>query len=429
MDSINFSCQGESHIAAGKVCQDYSYSKVYENGNAIAIVCDGHGGKRYFRSDVGAKIAAEVTELKALEFVAAVGSILEGQPFTQESAISTQIDNHDFEKLNPIERAFRQLFSSIIFEWNTRVSAHAEITPIAEEEKPGLEERWIIEFEEGHNLEKVYGCTLIAYVSTPTVWFAFQIGDGKCFALNSKGKWCEPIPWDYRCFLNKTTSICDSGAIDEFRYCYCGNGNFPVAIILGSDGIDDSFGVEVNQANFYVQILKSLVKEGIDKTITEIETTLPQLSKIGSQDDMSIAMVFNLAEVERLYPTMIEWQIENVKRLIAEENTNIEKANNIQSSLEQVEHPTKQNMIDLQYANADEKRAIENRTKLQGRLDNLLKELNPENEVEPSDELTTTNEEPQQITDSSNVCNIEEIIEDSVIDSEEVQSEKTDKEE
>ncbi len=81
-------------------------------------------------------------------------------------------------------------------------------------------------------------------------------------------------------------------------------------------------------------------------------------------------------------------------------------------------------MIDLQYANADEKRAIENRTKLQGRLDNLLKELNPENEVEPSDELTTTNEEPQQITDSSNVCNIEEIIEDSVIDSEEVQSEK-----
>ena len=34
---------------------------------------------------------------------------------------------------------------------------------------------------------------------------------------------------------------------------------------------------------------------------------------------MSIAMVSNLAEVERLYPTMIEWQIENVKRLIAEE--------------------------------------------------------------------------------------------------------------
>lgn len=375
MDSINFSCQGASHIAVGKVCQDYSYSKVYENGNAIAIVCDGHGGKRYFRSDVGSKIAAEVTEKKSMEFVAAVGSIMNGQPFTQETAISTQIDNHDFDKQSPIERAFRQLFSSIIFEWNTRVEAHAKDNPIAEDEKHDLEERWITEFSEGHNLEKVYGCTLIAYISTPTVWFAFQIGDGKCFAMDSNGKWIEPIPWDDRCFLNKTTSICDSGAIDEFRYCYCGNGAFPVAIILGSDGIDDSFGAEVNQANFYVQILKSLSKDGIEKTKTEIESTLPQLSKIGSQDDMSIAMVFNLSEVERLYLTMIEWQIENVKRQIAEENAKIEKANLIQSSLEQVERPTKQNMIDLQYANADEKRAITNKRKLEDIINKLSSEL------------------------------------------------------
>lgn len=427
MDSINFSCQGESHIAAGKVCQDYSYSKVYENGNAIAIVCDGHGGKRYFRSDVGAKIAAEVTEQKVLEFVGAVGSILKGQPFTQESAISTQIDNHDFEKLSPIERAFRQLFSSIIFEWNTRVETHAKANPIADDEKPGLEERWIKEFDENHNLEKVYGCTLITFVSTPTVWFAFQIGDGKCFALDAKGKWSEPIPWDDRCFLNKTTSICDSGAIDEFRYCFCGDGSFPAAIILGSDGIDDSFGTEVNQANFYVQILKSLVKEGVGKTITEIETTLPQLSKIGSQDDMSISMVFNLEDIGQLYPTMIEWQIENVKGQIAEENAKIEKANRVQSSLEQVERPTKQNMIDLQYANADEKRAIESRTKLQGRLDNLLKELNPEIEEESLDE-PTVNRDNSELPESSNDSSVDEINENTVVDNEKVQSDKTDKE-
>lgn len=385
MNSINFSCQGESHIAAGKVCQDYSYSRVYENGNAIAIICDGHGGKRYFRSDVGAKIAAEVTEQKVKDFLEIAGSMLDGVPFAQESAISTQIDNHDFEKQSPIERAFRQLFSSIIFEWNNRVAAHADENPIFDDEKPGLEDKWITEFAEGHNLEKVYGCTLIVFVATPKVWFAFQIGDGKCFAMDSTGKWSEPVPWDDRCFLNKTTSICDSGAIDEFRYCYCGDGAFPVAIILGSDGIDDSFGAEINQANFYVQILKSLVKHGIEKTKSEIETTLPQLSKIGSQDDMSIAMVFNLEEVKRLYGRMIEWQIEKVKALIAEENAKIEKANSIQSALEQVEHPTKQNMIDLQYANADEKRAIESRTKLQGRLDSLLDELHPVIDEEKTD--------------------------------------------
>lgn len=383
MDSLNFSCQGESHIATGKVCQDYSYSNVYENGNAIAIVCDGHGGKRYFRSDIGAKIAAEVTEHKVKTFIEEVGlSLLKSEPFTQHGTISEQITNQDFDKTSNIERAFRQLFGSIIYEWNSEVLAHAKLNPISELEKEGLEERWITEFEKNENLEKVYGCTLIVYAYTPDFWLAFQIGDGKCFACNTAGNWSEPIPWDERCFLNKTTSICDSGAIDEFRYCYEGDGHCPIAVILGSDGIDDSFGSEENQANFYVQILKSIAKTGLDATLSEIQTTLPQLSKIGSQDDMSIAMIFDSDKVCSAIPEMIEWQIANVKRAIADESVKIENANKIQQSLESVEHPTRQNMIDLQYANADEKRAIEARTKLQGRLDTLLKELSGDNTSE-----------------------------------------------
>lgn len=395
MDSLNFSCQGESHIATGKVCQDYSYSKVYENGNAIAIVCDGHGGKRYFRSDIGAKIAAEVAERKISAFIEEAGfSLLKDTPFTQCVTISEQITNQDFDKTSNIERAFRQLFGSIIYEWNAQVLEHANQTPISETEKEGLEERWIMEFESKDNLEKVYGCTLLVCAYTPQFWFAFQIGDGKCFACDENGNWSEPIPWDERCFLNKTTSICDSSAIDEFRYCYDGTSNFPIAVILGSDGIDDSFGAEENQANFYVQILKSIAKSGIEATLSEIKSTLPQLSKIGSQDDMSIAMVFDAEKVSMAVPKLIEWQISNVRRLIAEESAKIAKANSIQQSLESVGTMTRQNMIDLQYANSDEKRAIEARTKLQSRLDTLLAELNgndvdEESETKSSDDVTT----------------------------------------
>lgn len=392
MDSLNFSCQGESHIATGKVCQDYSYSNVYENGNAIAIVCDGHGGKRYFRSDIGAKIAAEVTECKVKTFIDEVGfSLLKNEPFTQHGTISEQITNQDFDKTSNIERAFRQLFGSIIYEWNAEVLTHATQNPISELEKEGLEERWIKEFEDSINLEKVYGCTLIVYAYTPDFWLAFQIGDGKCFACDAAGNWSEPIPWDERCFLNKTTSICDSGAIDEFRYCYEGNGQSHIAVILGSDGIDDSFGSEENQANFYVQILKSIAKSGSDATLSEIETTLPQLSKIGSQDDMSIAMIYDSDKVKSTTSKMIEWQIGNVKRAIAKESFKIEKANKIQQSLESVEHPTRQNMIDLQYANADEKRAIAARTKLQGRLDALLMELKGNDSIEDISDFKNDN--------------------------------------
>lgn len=376
MDALNFSCQGESHIAAGKVCQDYSYSTVYENGNAMAIVCDGHGGRRYFRSDIGAKIAAEVAENKVRTFIEEAGlSLLKDSPFTRCVTISDQITNQDFDKTSNIERAFRQLFGSIIYEWNAQVLEHASQNPISESEEEGLEERWIKEFEEKKSLEKVYGCTLIVYAYTQEFWFAFQIGDGKCFACDENGDWSEPIPWDERCFLNRTTSICDSEAIDEFRYCYDGSGQYPIAMILGSDGMDDSFGAEENQANFYVQILKSIAKSGIEETLSDIESTLPQLSKIGSQDDMSIAMVFDAEKVSMAFPKLIEWQISNVKRQIDEESSKIEKANKIQQSLESEEPLTKQAMIDLHYANSDEKKAIEARTKLQERLDALQEEL------------------------------------------------------
>lgn len=93
--------------------------------------------------------------------------------------------------------------------------------------------------------------------------------------------------------MNKTTSLCDSSAIEEFRYSYCGDGNKPLAVFLGSDGIDDSFGATENMVNFYVQVLKLINKEGLKIAVANIQETLPQLSKIGSKDDMSIACIYD----------------------------------------------------------------------------------------------------------------------------------------
>ena len=77
----NFSCQGESHKADEKPCQDASFSAVYDDGLAIAIVCDGHGGERYFRSDVGARMATEVIRGSVKTFVENVDkSLLAGKP-------------------------------------------------------------------------------------------------------------------------------------------------------------------------------------------------------------------------------------------------------------------------------------------------------------------------------------------------------------
>jgi serine/threonine protein phosphatase PrpC len=374
---INFSCQGESHKATNKVCQDYSYSQVYEKGLSIAIVCDGHGGQRYFRSDVGAKLAAEITEKNISVFVESIDkSLFIGKPYTAISSIATQVDNAEFNKESAVDKAMRQLFSSIIFDWTTQIKEHAANTPLTETEMAsGIKPEWVEDFKAGKSLEKVYGCTLMVYVQTPDYWLAFHIGDGKCISFDDEAKWKEPIPWDDRCFLNKTTSLCDSQAIDEFRYCYQGDGNYPAAIFLASDGIDDSFGAEENMVNFYVQILKKLKISTKEEVQNEIVATLPQLSKIGSQDDMSISLIYDSERVEAIYPKLLDWQIESTKIAIAVINDKIVDARKRISAIEQSGQLTRKTKIDYDYAVADLNRAYADKTKLVKRIDVISQEL------------------------------------------------------
>ena len=114
IDSYSFSCQGESHKADNKPCQDASFSAVYDDGLAIAIVCDGHGGERYFRSDVGSRMATEVISESIKTFVEKVDkTMFIGQPFIAEEAITSE---EVIKKQTPIDKAFRQLFSSIIYQ-------------------------------------------------------------------------------------------------------------------------------------------------------------------------------------------------------------------------------------------------------------------------------------------------------------------------
>ena len=71
MKHFSFSCQGESHKLTNKPCQDSSLS-YSEDGLSIAIVCDGHGGERYFRSDVGSRLCTKITEEAIKQFVSNV---------------------------------------------------------------------------------------------------------------------------------------------------------------------------------------------------------------------------------------------------------------------------------------------------------------------------------------------------------------------
>lgn len=370
IDVLNFSCQGESHKATDKVCQDFSLTK-HSDGVGIAIVCDGHGGERYFRSNIGAQYAAEIS-LDAVSFLVynKGDELFEGTPYT---AVGPMDSIEDVGELNKVDNAFHRLFSSIIYNWNEKIKKHAKENDLTEWEINNVPKKYLDEFKSANNLEKQYGCTLMVYVQTEKYWFAFHLGDGKCLTFQDEPIWKEPIPWDERCFLNRTTSLCDSNAIEEFRYCYQGNGTFPSAVFLGSDGIDDSFGETENMANFYIQVLKMLAKEGTEKTLETLKEDLPQLSKKGSKDDMSIACVFNLEEVKNNLNNYIYHQI----NMIGDQLNDIEKKIiSLKARKESLMNfADEKSKIDYDYAVKDIKTAKDNRIKLAERYNKLAEEL------------------------------------------------------
>lgn len=374
IQDYHFSCQGESHKVDDKPCQDASFSAVYDDGLAIAIVCDGHGGERYFRSDVGARMATEVITESIRTFVANIDkSLFVGKSYTAQEAITSE---EVVKKQTPVDIAFRQLFSSIIYQWNEKIADHAANTPISDWEQQQVPQKYLDELHTSETFEKLYGCTLMVYAQTPEYWFAFHLGDGKCISFQQDPLWSFPIPWDERCFLNKTTSLCDSNAINEFRYCYEGDSYFPMAVFLGSDGMDDSFGEDPNLVNFYIQIVKMLVTEGRDATIASIESDLPQLSKIGSKDDMSVAFLYNIDELKAHITDFIQYQIDIVTDSIHQADERMAKLKlKINSITDVFDEKTR---IDLDYAKQDLERSSDSRIKLLIKQDLLMQQLSRE---------------------------------------------------
>lgn len=128
---------------------------------------------------------------------------------------------------------------SVIARWNALAEEDAAAEPFRREELAAVSDKARAYYEKGEKIQSAYGATLIGVVAAEDFWFGVQIGDGKCVVFGRDGEECEPIPWDDKCFLNITTSICDFNAGSEFRY-YFGR-EMPAAVFAGSDGIDDSF--------------------------------------------------------------------------------------------------------------------------------------------------------------------------------------------
>ena len=394
MKGFNKTCQGASHIKSNKVCQDYSFCESTPE-LSIALVSDGHGGERYFRSHIGSELACTVSSDLIRTFVRQIPSdFFAGAPLTQYG-----VNGECCGQPSKIHiEALRQLGNSIIAKWRERIEAHAKSNPISAEEMSVIPEEYHKDLTDKNRLAKVYGCTLIGYVQTPSYWFGFQIGDGKCFSFHQETGPKEPILWDDACFLNKTTSLCDSYASEKIRYTFQGDGNFPYAVFLGSDGLDDSFGEDKNLINFYIQVLKLAYKSSQENVEDVLAADLPILSKRGSQDDMSIAAIYDEKTASSAIRYITEWQLSTILGELNQNKARIHKFHKERKSLEDVRSSNAKAAIDYEYAVKEMMAAIENRKLLIQRYNNLAKELDENNPTLFNDDIPYEKVIPQSST-------------------------------
>jgi serine/threonine protein phosphatase PrpC len=276
--------QGDSHKEKNLSCQDAVSCEVFKVGG-IAIVADGHGSEKHFRSDRGSRIAVDVAYKAIIEF----SQIMAKEKKNKDEEKRRYADN------SRREEQLHQLEGYIISQWRKEVLSDFKKTPLTKTEKAVCADNNINSVEENSRV-RMYGTTLIASMIQESFWFVIQIGDGKCVILDANGNPQFPVPEDENLGGGKTTSLCDTNALENFRH---GFGFDTIqGITVASDGVTDSFVPEK-----YLELHKRLYIDFCTdekKAAKGIKKSLPVWSSKGSRDDVSMAGVFYLPKKPKI---------------------------------------------------------------------------------------------------------------------------------
>lgn len=274
------SARGSSHVRCDLPCQDASISRIFSDG-ALACVSDGHGQSASVRSDRGSKIAvrcaADCLEEFALHAIEPQANAT-GSSVTEDLLTDTRS-----------AQTVRRLTDAILSRWAQGVREDLAASPFAKEELERAGEG-AEALQRGEHLELAYGATLVAALWVGHVLLLLQQGDGRCVVVDGEGRMSQPIPWDPRCHENVTTSLSDVDAVDGIRHAVIDlRATNVAAVLMGSDGVDGSFVGDEGLYDYYRRVLVTLADAGAKGLESQLEKSLPQLSKRGSGDDVSVA--------------------------------------------------------------------------------------------------------------------------------------------
>ena len=310
---------GISHTKHGKGCEDACFHKD-ETGVSLAVVADGHGDDNCFRSAQGALLAVASAGNGIQDFVKHLNEPEEAKLFRKSEPRKKLLSKKE------LETCLRKMLieKGIIPAWFKTVAGHFDTNHFTEEELKKASDKYRKRYSEGEKLHHAYGTTLIAAAITPEYWFGIHIGDGRLTALYPDGSFSQPVPWDDKCNLNVTTSICDDDSAERAR-CYFSliddDNPPPVAVFICTDGIDDNYPVEENEKylfKLYRTISLCFAEDGFESACSQLKDLINQFAVKGKGDDTSIGLLIDMEALKQAVPV---W-----KEQIAREEAAAEKA-------------------------------------------------------------------------------------------------------
>lgn len=289
LGGFSYSVMGASHERKGIVCQDASAYKV-GNGFAAAVVADGHGGKKYFRSNVGSQCAVQAA-LETIEHLYA------------------DPDEFDLRFRTDHKRLIKRIEKYTIRLWNEKIMDHLDANPVTPDE---LNKFSYDEFGEIPT-ESYYGSTLVCAVIARGYCWGFQIGDGSLVAVFGDGEASMIMDYEESNPANITSSLCNANAFDMFDSFYVEKS--PVAIVVSTDGLYTSFGSDRDFLDYHTIIAGQLSDSGT--FLDSLKNNMKKRSHFGTEDDISISCVYD-KELAVSNCEIIKNKVEENKRLAAE---------------------------------------------------------------------------------------------------------------
>lgn len=279
-EGYSISIKGASHDDSGRPCQDSSSCGVFED-YAVAVVSDGHGGSRYYRSEVGSRFAVNA----ALDAVSSCmgadrADFMEGLGRDPQSILT-------------------RLTDAVLARWTDAVGEY-------DSNHPPTEAELSLEDPEGErDVLRAYGATLVCGVMSDDAVFGFQIGDGDLVAINDDSEESMIMPGDPDCFLNRTSSICGSNASSKFRHFIVSasvadeasegfrairaDARRVVSLSVCTDGLGTSFNSPDSLKRYCAAIPEALSTED---SRAALEENLRRRSCSNTRDDVSVAAVY-----------------------------------------------------------------------------------------------------------------------------------------